>query len=63
MARVSAKLLGKCRGIRAIGERRIPKRGAMGIHGLLSRQFEQTKRYYSTRRDKEAVDPNDTRLC
>lgn len=45
-----------------IWERRIPKREAMGIHGLLFYQLEHKKQYYPTRRDEEAVNPNGTRL-
>lgn len=45
-----------------IWERRIPKRDALGIHGLLFYELEHKKQYYPTRRDEEAINPNGTRL-
>jgi hypothetical protein len=45
-----------------IWERRIPKRDAVGIHGLLFYELDHKKQYYPTRRDEEAINPDGTRL-
>jgi len=45
-----------------IWKRRIPKRDAMGIHGLLFYELGYKKQYYPTRRDEEARNPDSTRL-
>jgi hypothetical protein len=45
-----------------IWKRRIPKREAMGIHGLLFYELEHKKPFYPSRRDEEAVNPNGSRL-
>jgi hypothetical protein len=45
-----------------IWERRVPKRNAMGIHGILFYELEHKKQYYPTRRDEEAINPDGTRL-
>lgn len=45
-----------------IWERRIPKRDAMGIHGLLFYELDHKMQYYPTRRDEEAINPDGTRL-
>jgi len=45
-----------------IWKRRIPKREAMGIHGLLFYKLEIKKPYYPTRRDEEAVNPGGSPL-
>ena len=45
-----------------IWQRRVPKREAMGIHGLLFYEHEAKKQYYPTRRDEEAVNSDGTRL-
>jgi hypothetical protein len=45
-----------------IWDRRIPKRDAMGIHGILFYELEHKKQYYPTRRDEEAVNPNGSSL-
>ena len=42
--------------------RRIRKSEAMGIHGVLFYELERKKRYYPSRRDEEATNPNGTRL-
>ena len=42
--------------------RRLEKRHAMGIHGILFYGCEHKKAYYPTRRDEEAVNPDGTRL-
>lgn len=42
--------------------RRVPKREAMGIHGVLFYNLENKKRYYPTRKDEEAINPDGTRL-
>jgi hypothetical protein len=44
------------------GCRRIAKKEAMGIHGLLFYELEDKKVYYPTRRDEEAINPDGTRL-
>ena len=46
----------------AIWTRRVPKRQAMGIHGILFYGCEHKKVYYPTRRDEEAVNPDGSRL-
>ena len=46
----------------AIWKRRVLKREAMGIHGILFYECEHKKVYYPTRRDEEAVNPNGSRL-
>lgn len=45
-----------------IWNRRVPKRQAMGIHGILFYKCEHKKAYYPTRRDEDAVNPNGSRL-
>lgn len=45
-----------------IWKRRVPKRHAMGIHGVLFYDCEHKKVYYPTRRDEEAVNPNGSAL-
>lgn len=45
-----------------IWKRRIPKRDAMGIHGILFYGLDHKKQYYPTRRDEEAINPDGTRL-
>lgn len=45
-----------------IWKRRIPKKEAMGIHGLLFYELERKKQFYPTRRDEDAVNPDGTRL-
>jgi hypothetical protein len=42
--------------------RRVPKRDAMGIHGILFYEQEHKKQYYPTRKDEEAINPNGSRL-
>lgn len=46
----------------AIWSRRIPKREANGIHGLLFYELDEKKVYYPTRKDEEAVNPNGSKL-
>jgi hypothetical protein len=45
-----------------IWQRRIPKREAVGIHGLLFYELEVKKQFYPTRKDEEARNPDGTRL-
>ena len=45
-----------------IWQRRIPKREAMGIHGLLFYEMADKKPFYPTRKDEEARNPDGTRL-
>ena len=45
-----------------IWKRRIPKKEAMGIHGLLFYELQEKKISYPTRRDEEAQNPDGTRL-
>lgn len=42
--------------------RRIPKREANGIHGLLFYGLEEKKAYYPTRKDEEAMNPDGSKL-
>jgi hypothetical protein len=42
--------------------RRIPKRDAMGIHGLLFFELDVKMKYYPTRRDEQAVNPDGSLL-
>ena len=46
----------------AIWTRRISKRDAVGIHGILFYQLDFKKPYYPTLRDEEAVNPDGSRL-
>ncbi len=41
-----------------IWQRRIPKREAMGIHGVLFYELDHKMQYYPTRKDEEAVNPS-----
>lgn len=41
-----------------IWTRRIPKREAQGIDGLLFYELEEKKIYYPTRKDEEAINPD-----
>ena len=45
-----------------IWERRIPKSQVCGIHGILFFELEHKKKYYPTRRDEEAINPDGSRL-
>jgi hypothetical protein len=45
-----------------IWKRRIPKREAMGIHGVLFYQLDRKMQYYPTRKDEEAVNPGGSLL-
>jgi hypothetical protein len=45
-----------------IWKRRVPKRQAMGIHGILFYEFEHKKAFYPNRRDEDAVNPDGSRL-
>lgn len=45
-----------------IWTRRIPKRNAMGIDGLLFFELDVKMKYYPTRRDEEAINPNGSLL-
>jgi hypothetical protein len=45
-----------------IWRRRIPKKDAVGIHGLLFYGLDHKQQYYPTRRDEEAINPNGSRL-
>ncbi|GAA0407302.1 hypothetical protein ACFOY5_17610 [Massilia aurea] len=46
----------------AIWKRRVPKREAMGIQGILFYGCEHKKIYYPTRRDEQAVNPDGSTL-
>jgi hypothetical protein len=46
----------------AIWTRRVAKAEAMGIHGLLFYELEEKKRFYPTRRDEEAINPDGSLL-
>lgn len=45
-----------------IWKRRIPKAEANGIHGVLFYELDHKKKYYPTRRDEEAVNPDGSLL-
>jgi len=45
-----------------IWKRRIPKKDAMGIHGILFYELDDKKEFYPTRRDEEAINPDGSRL-
>jgi hypothetical protein len=45
-----------------IWKRRIAKRDAMGIRGILFYELENKKVYYPTRRDEDAINPNGSNL-
>lgn len=38
--------------------RRIPKKGAMGVHGILFYELLDKKKYYPTKIDEEAANPD-----
>jgi len=46
------------RAFKQIWTRRIPKKDAMGIHGLLFYQLNSKMKYYPTKRDEEAINPD-----
>ncbi len=45
-----------------IWTRRLAKRDAVGIHGVLFYELDNKKKYYPTRKDEEAINPDGTRL-
>jgi hypothetical protein len=45
-----------------IWRRRIPKREAVGIDGILFYGLEEKKQFYPTRKDEEARNPDGTKL-
>jgi hypothetical protein len=45
-----------------IWTRRIPKRDAMGIHGLLFFELDVKMKYYPTRQDEAAINPDGSLL-
>jgi hypothetical protein len=45
-----------------IWKRRIPKKEAQGIHGIIFYGLSQKKQYYPTRKDEEAINPDGSRL-
>ncbi len=45
-----------------IWERRIPKKSAMGIHGVIFYENDHKKEYYPGRKDEEARNPDGTKL-
>ncbi len=47
---------------KAMWTRRVAKKDAMGIHGVLFYGLEEKKAYYPTRRDEEAANPDGSRL-
>ncbi len=60
MTRCPARELGEA--FDRIWTRRIAKRDAMGIHGILFYEFAYKKEFYRTRKDEEACNPDGTRL-
>jgi hypothetical protein len=59
-AREPGKELGAA--FKRIWTRRIPKRDAMGIHGLLFFELDVKMKYYPTRRDEAAINPDGSLL-
>jgi len=59
-ARVDSKTLDFA--FEKIWTRRIPKREAQGIHGVLFYELEEKKAYYPTRRDEGAINPSGSPL-
>lgn len=45
-----------------IWARRIEKKNAMGIHGIIFYELEKKKSYYFTRKDEEAINPDGSLL-
>jgi hypothetical protein len=45
-----------------IWSNRVPKRDALGIHGVLFYQLLNKRQYYPTLRDEEAINPDGSRL-
>jgi hypothetical protein len=45
-----------------IWARRVPKKEANGIHGVLFYELENKKQYYATRKDEEAINPDGSLL-
>ena len=45
-----------------IWKRRVPKKDAMGIHGMLFYELDDKKEFYPTHRDEEAINPDGSRL-
>jgi hypothetical protein len=58
--RQSSEVLDKT--FKNIWGRRIPKKEANGIHGMLFYELDAKKVYYPTRRDEEAINPNGSSL-
>lgn len=50
------------RALAAIWQRRVAKADVNGIHGVLFYEMAHKKRYYPTRRDEDAINPDGTRL-
>lgn len=48
--------------LKQLWSHRIPKKDALGIHGLLFYELDHKKAYYPTRRDEEAINPNGSRV-
>ncbi|WP_457394572.1 hypothetical protein [Roseateles sp. P5_E1] len=46
----------------AVWQRRVAKVEVNGIHGVLFYEMAHKKRYYPTRRDEDAINPDGTRL-
>lgn len=46
----------------SIWKRRIRKRDAQGIHGIVFYELPEKKAYYPTRKDEEAVNPDGSKL-
>ena len=60
MARASRRELDHA--FAAIWQRRVAKAEVNGIHGVLFYEMDHKKRYYPTRRDEDAINPDGTRL-
>lgn len=47
---------------KSIWTRRIKKANAQGIHGTLFYELDEKKKYYPSRNDEEAINPNGSKL-
>jgi len=43
-------------------KRRVPKKDAMGIHGIIFYELPEKRQYYPTLKDEEAINPDGTLL-
>ncbi|MDR2880653.1 MAG: hypothetical protein LBV29_01960 [Azoarcus sp.] len=48
--------------LKNIWQRPVKKAQAQGIHGIIFYELEEKKKYYPTRKDEEAINPDGSRL-